>query len=60
MARALKKVNDVSDVRVVYSEKRAYVDAKNSVCKDEKAESLISALKKGGYGGTLESKKKKG
>jgi len=45
---------------VDYGEKRAYVDAKDAVCEDEKATSLISALEKGGYGGKVESKKDKG
>jgi len=58
VSRALKSVAGVSDVRVVYTEKRAYINAKDPVCKDEKAEALISALEKSGYGGTLESKKK--
>lgn len=58
MARALKSVAGVSDARVVYTEKRAYVNAKDPICKEEKAESLISALEKSGYGGSLESKKK--
>jgi hypothetical protein len=56
----LKSVTGVSEVRVVFSERRAYVEAKNPVCKDDTGQALISALKKSGYGGKLESKQKKG